>query len=215
MDIALYRKIEQCLASLEIYDSDGLTQDRIKRQCRLMKLKYHPDSGAAEYKDGRKFIELMEAYDWLAEPDHLSLLPEYCQIHNNNKNETKKETSYQTYYRQYTSTHKPRTPYPAEEVDGRLYNLEKCIWEPVDSSNIRFVYYDTYRKYLFVIFHTSQARVYCYKGVEFETYRAFMNSPSLGSFLNYRIKPYYKCVKMAAIMSEEDLNTYKSPLLPA
>ena len=219
MQVAIYRKIELCLTILEIYDLDDLTQARIKKQCRILQLKYHPDSGGPEYKNGMKFIEMMDAYNWLADPEHLALLPEYCQIHRTT--ETAKETTAaketsnhnQNNYRTYTTTRKRRTPYPAEEVDGRLYDLEKCIWEPVDSSNLRFVYYDTYRKYLFVIFKSSQARVYCYKGVEFETYDAFMNSVSLGSFLNNRIKPYYKCVRMAAIISEEDLNTYKTPLL--
>jgi hypothetical protein len=61
--------------------------------------------------------------------------------------------------------------------------------EPVSSSSIASIGYSADTKTLEVEFVTG--RVYRYRGVEEETYEAFMSASSKGTFFNERIKDGY------------------------
>ena len=58
------KKINECISVLEIHNSNELALDDIKRHYRKLVHKYHPDSAEEQYRDGKKFIELKDAYDW-------------------------------------------------------------------------------------------------------------------------------------------------------
>ena len=76
-----------------------------------------------------------------------------------------------------------------------LYDLDKCIWEKVESSVVDYVYYDQDERYLFVLFKSTREYVYCYLGVGNNEYKRFMNSESKGTYLSHNIKPNYRCLK--------------------
>lgn len=86
--------------------------------------------------------------------------------------------------------------YWAEFVEvGSFYDLDKCIWEKVESSVVDYVYYDSDKRYLFVLFKSTREYGYCYLGVGSREYMGFINSESKGIYLSRNIKPDYKCLK--------------------
>lgn len=86
--------------------------------------------------------------------------------------------------------------YWAEFVEvSSFYDLEKCIWEKVESSVIEYVYYDSEKRYFFVLFKRTREYAYCYLGVGPREYQRFMDSESKGTYLSRNIKPGYRCLK--------------------
>ena len=59
------KKANECIKSLELDPSKELTLDSIKSQFRKLSKIYHPDLANSMYKDGKKFIEINEAYNYL------------------------------------------------------------------------------------------------------------------------------------------------------
>lgn len=62
-------------------------------------------------------------------------------------------------------------------------------WINVSSSNISRIAYDEHEQYLYVEF--SKSGIYIYKNVNSIEFENFLNAPSLGSYLNNNIKPFY------------------------
>ena len=60
-------KIDECLKILNIDKSKEITLDIIKSQFRKLSKVYHPDLCEEKYKDGKKFMELNDAYNYLNE----------------------------------------------------------------------------------------------------------------------------------------------------
>ena len=86
--------------------------------------------------------------------------------------------------------------YWAEFVEiGSFYDLEKCIWEKVDSSVVDYIYYDFDKRYLFVLFKSTREYAYCYLGIGNNEYMKFINAESKGTYLSQYIKPDYRCLK--------------------
>ncbi|MBB2991073.1 hypothetical protein FHR72_002546 [Mycolicibacterium iranicum] len=63
--------------------------------------------------------------------------------------------------------------------------------EPVDSSNIYRIGYDSATEELYVEF--SNGRIYVYSGVPQSTYDELFTADSKGSYMNREIKPNYDC----------------------
>jgi lysyl-tRNA synthetase class 2 len=63
-----------------------------------------------------------------------------------------------------------------------------------DSSSIAAAEYDRNRRTLRVRF--SPGGVYDYLDVPADVIREFLNAPSLGRFVNWRIKPHYRYVRV-------------------
>ena len=94
--------------------------------------------------------------------------------------------------------------YWAEFVEaGSFYDLEKCIWEKIDSSVIDYVFYDPGRRYLFVLFKSTSEYAYCYLGVSRNEYKKLMEAESKGTYLSRHIKPGYKCLKFDFSMEKD------------
>ena len=58
-------KIDECLKILSLDKTKDITLDIIKSQFRKLSKIYHPDLCEPKYKDGKKFIELNDAYNYL------------------------------------------------------------------------------------------------------------------------------------------------------
>lgn len=65
-----------------------------------------------------------------------------------------------------------------------------------ESSSIAAAEYDRNRRVLRVQFNPGP--IYDYLDVPADVVREFLNAPSLGRFVNWRIKPYYRYVRVAA-----------------
>jgi len=72
---------------------------------------------------------------------------------------------------------------------GRMGKPVTVPMEPVQSSNIKAVGYDTDSETLIVQFHNGGT--YLYAGVSAKTHQAFMAAPSLGSYLHKHVKPLH------------------------
>jgi len=94
--------------------------------------------------------------------------------------------------------------YWAEYVDvDSFYDLEKCVWEKVESSVVDYVYYDSDKRYLFVLFKSTREYAYCYLGIGNNEYMKFMDSESKGTYLSHHIKPDYRCLKIDYCREED------------
>ncbi|MCY3637186.1 MAG: KTSC domain-containing protein [bacterium] len=61
--------------------------------------------------------------------------------------------------------------------------------EPVSSSNVSSIGYDAETSCLFIAFNNGS--LYSYDNVAVDTYREFINAPSKGRFVAYRIRGKY------------------------
>lgn len=185
-----YSNTKSIVEILGLSNSDSISLELLKHKYRVLCKKYHPDTCSEEYKDGSMFRMLKEAYDYAA--DNIDDIKAYFDRNNitppqmhNGKPYRRPNDFFGGFY------------YPAEKVkDNRPFNLEKCIWEPIISSNLEYVYYDSSRRYLFVLFQSTRGYVYCYVNVDFDEYQRLMTSKSKGTYMNTYIIPYYRCLKL-------------------
>lgn len=68
--------------------------------------------------------------------------------------------------------------------------MKKVSMMEVSSSNIKKIGYDADRDLLLVEFNNN--RIFEYRGVPNDTFLAFLDAKSKGSFLAHHIKPHYK-----------------------
>lgn len=67
-------------------------------------------------------------------------------------------------------------------------------WRPVDSSNVEVVGWDRH-KGMYVIFKSGAC--YLYHGVSRQRAVACAHAPSVGAYVNKKIKPYFECTRIA------------------
>ena len=65
----------------------------------------------------------------------------------------------------------------------------------VDSSAVESVGYDAVRRTLEIEY--AGGAVYRYLGVPLRAYELLVRADSIGAYVNRRIKPYYRCVRVA------------------
>ena len=166
---------------LQLNQGEEIDLDYLKRQFRKFAKVYHPDTADEQYRDGEMFKKLKVAFDFAS----------------NNIDEINDYLMQKTYTNTFSSQRKAaKGRYYAERVgDSRPYNIEKCLWETVDSSSLEYIYYDADRKYFFVLFRTNRSAVYCYVDVDYEEYNKYLKAASKGSYINRQIKPKYKCLR--------------------
>lgn len=66
---------------------------------------------------------------------------------------------------------------------------------PVESSAVASVGYDAVRRTLEIEY--AGGAVYRYRGVPQRTYALLLRADSIGAYVNRRVKPYYRCERVA------------------
>lgn len=66
---------------------------------------------------------------------------------------------------------------------------------PVESSAVESVGYDPRTRTLEVEY--ASGGVYRYVGVPLRAYELLLRAESIGGYVNRRVKPYYRCVRLA------------------
>ncbi len=68
--------------------------------------------------------------------------------------------------------------------------------QPVESSAIRAMAYDRPTRWLFVAYRSKRRGLYAYRGVTPREWRMLHDTPSIGRYVNARIKPHHDFVRL-------------------
>jgi hypothetical protein len=68
--------------------------------------------------------------------------------------------------------------------------------QPVESSAIRAMAYDRPTRWLFVAYRSKRRGLYAYQGVTPKEWRMLHHTPSIGRYVNARIKPHHAFVRL-------------------
>ena len=68
--------------------------------------------------------------------------------------------------------------------------------QPVDSSAIRGIAYDRATRWLFVAYRSARRGLYAYRDVSADEWRMLHHTPSIGRYVNSRIKPRHEFVRL-------------------
>lgn len=112
-------KLKKYLSIMELESTANLTPDIIKLSYRKLSRKYHPDQAAPQYRDGKQFILLTEAKDYLlANLSFLNAKPDIDNVDISTYEETYSEYHQTNYYRKERNDR--RTPYE-ESIAQAVY----------------------------------------------------------------------------------------------
>jgi hypothetical protein len=68
--------------------------------------------------------------------------------------------------------------------------------QSVESSAIRALAYDRPTRWLFVAYRSKRRGLYAYQGVTPQEWRMLHHTPSIGRYVNARIKPHHDFVRL-------------------
>ncbi len=68
--------------------------------------------------------------------------------------------------------------------------------QPVESSAIRAMAYDRPARRLYIAYRSERRGLYAYQGVTPKEWRMLHHTPSIGRYVNVRIKPHHDFVRL-------------------
>ena len=172
--------INSIIKLLKIENLNHVDKSLLDRQFRNLSKRYDPDYSETHVSE-RKLKKLEAAYEQAL--DNITAINDYLENKNGRYIEPQEEET------------KPAFRFATFVEDSEPYELWKCHWEDADSSGLDYVYYDSGKRRLFVLFLSNNKVAYCYLDIGPGEYRRLMNADSKSEYLRNHIIPNYECLK--------------------